>query len=137
MSYVQGGLADVWKENVLEDLKGEILEYEIVGESFVDIKKEFEGGDKEVLKVAELRRLEQGEKMMEEFVQEFRRAVRESEYEERLLIEEFKRGMNGMIRRKLMEAERLPTSIEQWYEYATNLDRHWRESKREEERLKG
>jgi len=137
LSYVQGGLADVWKENVLEDLKGEILEYEIVGESFVDIKKEFEGGDKEVLKVAELRRLEQGGKMMEEFVQEFRRAVRESEYEERLLIEEFKRGMNGMIRRKLMEAERLPTSIEQWYEYATNLDRHWRESKREEERLKG
>ena len=121
---------------MLEDLKGEILEYEIVGESFVDIKKEFEGGDKEVLKVAELRRLEQGGKMMEEFVQEFRRAVRESEYEERLLIEEFKRGMNGMIRRKLMEAERLPTSIEQWYEYATNLDRHWRESKREEERLK-
>jgi len=137
LSYVQGGLADVWKENVLEDLKGEILEYEIVGESFVDIKKEFEGGDKEVLKVAELRRLEQGGKMMEEFVQEFRRAVRESEYEERLLIEEFKRGMNGMIRRKLMEAERPPTSIEQWYECATNLDRHWRESKREEERLKG
>jgi len=33
-----------------------------------------------------------------------------------------------------MEAERLPTNIEQWYEYATNLDKNWRES-REEERL--
>jgi len=33
------------------------------------------------------------------------------------LIEEFKRGMNGVIRRKLMEAERPPTSIKQWYKY--------------------
>ena len=42
-----------------------------------------------------------------------------------------------MVRRKLMKAERLPTSIEQWYEHATNLDRHWRESRREKKRLRG
>ena len=54
--------------------------------------------------------------MIEEFVQEFKRAVRGSEYKGRLLVEEFKRGMNRAIRRKLVEAERPPTSIEQWYE---------------------
>ena len=63
--------------------------------------------------------------------------MRGSGYEGRLLIEEFKREMNGIIRRKLIKAERPPTSIEQWYKCATNLDRHWRESKREEERLRG
>jgi len=52
------------------------------------------------------------------------------------LIEEFKRGMNRIIRRKLIEAKRPPTSMEQWYKHATNLDRHWRESRREEEKLK-
>ena len=36
-----------------------------------------------------------------------------------------------------MEAEKSPTSIEQWYEHVTNLDRHWKKSRREEERLKG
>ena len=35
-----------------------------------------------------------------------------------------------------MEAENPLTSIEQWYRRATALDRNWRESKREEERLK-
>ena len=30
--------------------------------------------------------------------------------------------MNRMVRRKLIKAERPPISIEQWYEYATNLD---------------
>ena len=52
-------------------------------------------------------------------------------------MEEFKRGMNGGIRRKLMEAENQPGSIEQWYRRATALDRNWSESRREEEKLKG
>jgi len=136
-SYVQGGLVNVWKENTLKDLEAGLLEYETVGEFLAEIGKEFGGGDKESVKVAELRRLEQGGRTMEEFVQEFRRAARESRYEERSLIEEFKREMNEMIRRKLIEAERPLASIEQWYECATNLDSHWRESKRKEERLRG
>ena len=74
---------------------------------------------------------------MEEFIQEFKRAARGSGYEGRPLVEEFKRGMNRGIRRKLMEAENPPASIEQWYRRATALDRNWRESRREEERLRG
>jgi len=35
---------------------------------------------------------------MEEFVQEFRKAARESRYRKRLLIEEFKRNMNSVIK---------------------------------------
>jgi len=100
----------------------EILEYKTTGEFLTDIRKEFGGGDKEATKIAKLRRLEQGEKMIEEFVQEFRRVARESRYEGRPLVEEFKRRMNRVIRRKLIEAKRLLTSIEQWYEHATNLD---------------
>ena len=60
-----------------------------------------------------------------------------SGYEGRLLIEEFKRGMNKGIRSKLMEAENLLASIKQWYKRATALDRNWRESRKEEERLRG
>jgi len=63
--------------------------------------------------VAELKRLEQGERIIEEFVQEFRRAVKGSSYEGRPLVEEFKRVMNGVIKQKLMEVEIPSTSIEQ------------------------
>ena len=52
---------------------------------------------------------------MEEFVQIFKRVARGSRYEEWPLVEEFKRGINRGIRRKLMEAENPPASIEQWY----------------------
>jgi len=99
----------------LEKLEEGILEYELVGEFLAAIKKEFKEGEEELVKVAELKKLEQGEKTMEEFVQEFKRAAKGSRYEERLLVEKFKREINRAIRRKLMKAEQPPTSIEQWY----------------------
>jgi len=110
--YVQGGLTDIWKKNIIEKLEIRELEFELVGEFLAEIKKEFGGGDKELVKVAELKKIEQGTKTMEEFVQEFKRIARGSRYEERSLIKEFKWGMNGNIRRKLMEAENQLAIIE-------------------------
>ena len=109
-------MADIWKKNVLKDLEEGILEYELVGEFLAAIKKEFGEGEEKSVKVAELKKLEQGEKMMEKFVQEFRKVARGSRYEGRPLVEEFKREMNRTMKRKLIEAERPSTDIEQWYE---------------------
>jgi len=109
---VQGGTADMWKENMLEELEAVELEFETVREFLAEVKKEFGEGEEELVKAAELRKLEQRERTMEEFVQEFKRAARGSSYEGRPLVEEFKRGMNGVIRRKLMEAENQSSSIE-------------------------
>jgi len=137
LSYVQGGLADIWKKNIMEELETGEIEFESAGEFLAEIKKEFGGGDEESVKVAELKKIEQGGRMMEEFVQEFKRVARESGYEGCPLIEEFKQGMNRSIRRKLMEAENQPATIEHWFKRAIALDQNWRESRREEERLRG
>jgi len=99
--------------------------YESAEEFLTSLKKEFGGGEEELMKAVELRKLEQGGRTMEEFIQEFKWAARGSGYEGRPLIEEFKREMNGEIRRKLMEAENPPLSIEQWYRRAMALDRNW------------
>jgi len=58
----------VWKENVMEELETEEVEYELVEEFLLSLKKEFGAGEEESVKVAELRKLEQGGKTMEEFV---------------------------------------------------------------------
>jgi len=79
----------------MEELESGEMEYESVEEFLTSLKREFGGEEEEEsVKVAELRKLEQGEKTMKEFAQEFKRAARESRYEGRPLIEEFKRGMN-------------------------------------------
>jgi len=73
----------------LKDLEGRLLEYETAGEFLAD--------DEKTVKVAELKRLEQEGRTIEEFVQEFKRAARGSGYKERHLVEEFKQGINGTI----------------------------------------
>ena len=115
----------MWKENMMEEIEAEEVEYESVEEFLTILKKEFGGGEEESVKAAELRKLEQGGRTMEKFVQEFKKAARGSGYEGRPLIEEFKRGISEGIRRKLMEAENPLTSIEQWYGRAMALDRNW------------
>ena len=124
LTYVQGGSADVWKENMMDELESGEMEYETVEDFLTNLRKEFGRGEEESVKAAELRKLEQGGKTMKEFVQEFKRTARGSGYEGRPLMEEFKREMNGGIQRKLMEAENPPTSIENWYRRAMALDRN-------------
>ena len=68
LSYVQGESADIWKENVMEELEAGEIEYESIEEFFTSMKKEFGGGEEEAIKAAELRQLEQGGRSMEEFV---------------------------------------------------------------------
>jgi len=41
LSYVQGGLADVWKKDIIKDLKSENLSYMIVGKFLTDLEQEF------------------------------------------------------------------------------------------------
>ena len=57
------------------------IEYKLVEEFLTSLKKEFGGGEEELVKMVELRKLKQGGKTIEEFVQEFKRAVRGSGYE--------------------------------------------------------
>ena len=58
----------MWKENLLEDLKLGEVEFESVGEFLLELRKEFEGEDKESVKVVELRSIEQGGKTIKKFV---------------------------------------------------------------------
>ena len=51
----------------------------------------------ESVKVANLKRLEQGNRTMEEFIQKFRKVASRSKYEKRPLVEDFKKGINTTI----------------------------------------
>ena len=55
LSYVQRGSIDVWKENMLEDLKAEETEYKSAGEFLTGLKREFGERNEEAKKMAELK----------------------------------------------------------------------------------
>jgi len=124
LSYVQGGIAEAWKDNLLDKLaKGE-SEVESVEQLFAKIRDNFGETLEKERKIEQLRTIEQGERTCNKYVQEFKKIARESGYEGRPLIEEFKRGLNRVIRRKLVEVEEPPTTIGEWQERTVRLDRN-------------
>jgi len=135
LSYVQRGVAEAWKDNLLDELaKGE-SEVESAEQLFTKIRNDFGETSEEERKIEQLRTIEQAGRTCDEYVQEFKKVTRGSGYERQPLIEEFKRGLNGAIRRKLAEAEELPTTIGEWQERAVRLDRNQRQSRAEERML--
>ena len=58
LTYVQGEIAEVWKENVLEKRRQGVSVVETVEELFMKIREEFREFDEESRKVDELRVLE-------------------------------------------------------------------------------
>jgi len=111
LSYVQGGIAEAWKDNLLDELaKGE-SEVESAEQLFAKIRNDFKETLEEERKIEQLRTIEQRGRTCNKYIQEFKKVTRGSGYEGRPLIKEFKRGLNGAIRRKFAEAEKLPTTI--------------------------
>jgi len=118
---VQGGVAEAWKNNLMDELaKGE-SEVESVEQLFTKIRNDFGEISEEERKIEQLQMIEQGERTYDEYVQDFKKIAKGSGYEGQSLIEEFKRGLNGAIRKKLAEAEELLITIEEWQERAIRL----------------
>jgi len=120
---------------LLDELAKRELEVESVKQLFTKIRNNFGETLEKERKIEQLRTIEQGERTCDEYVQEFKKVTRGSSYKERPLIEEFKRGLNGSIRRKLAEVEELPTTIGEWQERAVRLNRNQRQSRIEEKML--
>jgi len=131
---VQGGIAEAWKDNLLDKLAKRESEVDTVEKLFTKIKNNFGETLEEDRKIEQLQTIEQGGKTCDEYMQEFKKVARGSSYVRRPLIEEFKRGLNEVIRRKLAEVEELLTTIEEWQERVVRLDRNQRQSKAKQKR---
>jgi len=111
LSYVQGEVAEAWKDNLMDELAKRESEVEIAEQLFSKIRNDFGETSEEERKIEQLRTIEQGNRTCNEYVQEFKKVARGSGYEGQPFIEEFKRGLSGVLRRKLAEAEEPPTTI--------------------------
>ena len=81
LSYVQGGVAEAWKDNLLDKLSKRESEVEIAEELFSKIRNEFGEIAEEERKVEQLRTIEQEGRMYNKYIQEFKKIARGSGYE--------------------------------------------------------
>jgi len=108
LSYVQGGVAEAWKDNLMDELaKGE-LEVETAEQLFSKIRNDFGETSEEERKIEQLRTIEQGNRMCDEYVQEFKKVARGSGYEGRPLIKEFKKRIEWSIEEEASRSRGTP-----------------------------
>ena len=80
LSYVQRGMAEAWKNNLLDELlKGE-SEVEMVEELFSKMRNKFGEMAEKERKVEQLRTIEQRGRTYDEYIQEFKKIARGSGY---------------------------------------------------------
>ena len=65
---MQGESADIQKKNVIKDLESSKFEFLSVKDFLAKLKKEFDREDNKSIKIAELKKIEQGLRIIEEFV---------------------------------------------------------------------
>ena len=131
LSYVWGGVAEAWKDNLLDELLKRESEVEMAEKLFKKMRNEFEKTEEEERKIEQLRTIEQGNRIYNKYIQQFKKITRESRYERWPFIEEFKRGLNRGIKKKLAETKSPSSSIEEWQERLVRLDRNQRQSRTE------
>jgi len=74
LSYVQGGIAEAWKDNLMDKLAKRESEVETVEQLFSKIRNDFGETSEEERKIEQLWTIEQGGRMCNEYVQEFKKS---------------------------------------------------------------
>jgi len=80
LSYIQEGVAEVWKDNLLDELSKRESEMEMAEELFSKMRNKFGETAEEERKVEQLRIIEKERRKYDEYVQEFKKIARESRY---------------------------------------------------------
>ena len=68
LSYVQGGIAEAWKDNLLDELAKEESEVESAEQLFAKIRNDFREISEEKRKIEQLRTIEQGGRICDKYV---------------------------------------------------------------------
>ena len=75
LSYVQGGIAEAWKDNLLNKLSKRELKVEMVEELFSKMRNKFRETAEKKQKIEQLRIIKQEEKICDKYVQKFKKVA--------------------------------------------------------------
>ena len=130
VSYMNRGSACEWRDDYLEDAKEGNYRYDTLQAFLNTVQEEFGDPDRRLTKIYKLRTIMQGDKTADEHVQSFKKAARGSGYSGYALMEEFKCSLNARLRERVSNLDRIPETIDGWYQQSMHLDRQWRRAKK-------
>jgi len=130
--YMQTGSAKTWRDYIVALMYKDQQSFSTSDELLKEIDRKFGDTDKRTTQSLKIRTIQQGDRSVDEHVQEFEKAALEAGYEGYPLVVEFKCSLNSGLRRRLMELRPMSVTIQQWYDEAIMMDRQWKVARTEE-----
>ena len=101
------------------------LWYNTADELLQEIQRQFSNMDKRATMSLKIRTMMQGDKTVDEHVQDFEKAALEAGYEGYPLIVKFKQSLHPTLQKQLSEIRPQPVTIQEWYNESITIDRQW------------
>ena len=132
LSYMQTGSAKIWHDyDIALMYKGQ-QSFLMSDELLKKIDRKFSDMDKRTTQSLKIRTIQQGDRSVDEYIQEFEKAALEAGYKGYPLVVEFKCSLNSGLRRRLTELQPMPVTIQQWYDEAIIMNCQWKVARTEE-----
>ncbi|PPQ85959.1 hypothetical protein CVT25_001695 [Psilocybe cyanescens] len=135
LSYMQEGNVVVWKQQFVQNklnLDTGDINLPTYKEFINEFQKAFKPEEEDIDALDKLNMLRQKNLTAEQLVTKFKLLVGEagmsndSDTANKLLIEKFKTALNPALVQKIIQSEKRPTKIEEWYDKAMSFDRSYR-----------
>ena len=117
----------------MEDAKEGNYRFDMLQAFFDAVQEEFGDPDRQSTKIYKLHTIVQGDKTVDKHVQSFKKAACGLGYSSYALVEEFKCSLYAWLREQVSNLDRIPETIDGWYQQSMHLDRQWRRAKKEAE----
>ena len=121
---MKGGTAGPWA-------KIKAKEYMESTPTWKEFLKEFQKafGDPDPANTArdKMDHLRQGSRTAEEYITSFKEIQGETGYNDPALVNKFAKGLNPALVDRIYTLPQMPTSLEEWMDWSTRLDRQWRQ----------
>ncbi|EEB89564.1 hypothetical protein MPER_12321 [Moniliophthora perniciosa FA553] len=128
LSYMNGGTAETWKNNALDEIFDEEKDEDEEELTFQIFEKKFRERFEPFDKVAtaqrkmETLRMKRDEGGADEYVNKFRELANKTEFDDAALIVYFRRGLPENLARRVMSHNPRPTTIDNWMDLAKLYD---------------
>jgi hypothetical protein len=129
LSYLRGGTAGPWADQIIRQQEGQTGTG--VFPDWNAFREEFEKtfGDPNPAGTARYKmdQLRQGTHTADEYVASFRELVPKTGFNDEAHVEKFQKGLNPTLVDRIYALPEMPQTLKGWMDWATKLDRQWRQ----------
>jgi hypothetical protein len=131
LSYIQGGKAQFWRNEAIKEIAAGHKPFKSFEEFLQRLETQFGDPNPKATATGKLKTMRQGAQSADEFILQFKSEATQTDLGDVALIEYLKAGLNSSLFKSIYRLPVMPTTLEEWYEWAMKLDWQYRQEQAE------